>query len=438
MTKKNIFKNKFYTHLDMKKRYENYLKCISNPKRIESHGFYPFIHYKIVFDKYSVNEETGEKFIKNKERNIFYSSHIDRFIYQYYGDKINDVYNKISIEKGIGKVATAYRNNLFGKCNIHFAKEALEFIVKSQKAFIFVGDFTGFFDNLEHEYLKEKLKEVLEVHRLDNDYFAVFKNITKFTYVEREDIEKVKGKENKEFRKESKYFDTKEFREFKKEYLKRNDNNYGIPQGSSISSVFSNIYMIEFDKKLNDYVTSNRGMYRRYCDDLIIIIPMEENEIDQGVYDKHIEIIDQIRGCIPRLTLNLNKTEQFYYNKDSDQKLVNLKEGKHILDYLGFSFDGEFVRIREKSLFKYYCRAYKKIRSFKRSKGEINEHAIKKSLFRLYTHLGDKKYNTKAYGNFLTYARKSEEIFCESKYLNSKINSQVKRHWNKISKKLNE
>jgi len=437
MNKKSIFKNKFYTHLDIKKKYENYLNCISNPKWIESHGFYPFIHYKIVFEKYTLNKETGKNFIKNKERDIFYSSHIDRFIYQYYGDKLNDLYNKISIETGIGKVATAYRNNLFGKCNIHFSREALEFIVKSRKAFIFVGDFTSFFDNLDHKYLKEKLKQVLKTDRLNNDYFAVFKNITKFTYVEREDIEKVKGKKNKELRKEVKYFNTRELREFKKEYIKRN-NNYGIPQGSSISSVFSNIYMIEFDKRLNDYVTSNRGMYRRYCDDLIIIIPMEENQIDQQIYAKHIKKIDHIRGCIPRLTLNLDKTEQFYYNKDSDKKLVNLKDDKHILDYLGFSFDGEFVRIREKSIFKYYCRAYKKVRSYKNNKGQINEHAIKKSLFRLYTHLGDKKYNTKEYGNFLTYARKSEEIFCQSKYLHSKINSQVKRHWNKINKKLNE
>ncbi|MCB2358671.1 reverse transcriptase domain-containing protein [Clostridium estertheticum] len=437
MNGKTIFKNKYYTHLDIKKDYLKYEKMIKDAEWIKTHGFYPFIHYKIIYNKYIYNKENNTREKKEKIRKIFYSSHIDRYIYQYYGQVVNNAYDKLSVEKGINKVATAYRDNLKGKCNIHFAKEALEFISKCGSAFVFIGDFTSFFDNLDHEYLKEKIKQVLKVNRITVEQYSIYKSITKYTFVELEDIEKEKGKKSKEMRGNSKYFDTAEFRQFKKRNLKRNDNNYGIPQGSAISSVYSNVYMIDFDIQVNNFVTSRRGLYRRYCDDLIIIIPMNEMEINENKYMDYVELIDEIRKSVPRLDLNSDKTEQFIYNASSNRKLINLKGGSNILNYLGFSFDGEVVRIREKSLFKYYCRAYKKVETVKRYKGKINEYAIKKSLYQLYTHLGDYKYS-KGYGNFITYVRKSEEIFNESRYLKNKIHDQIKRHWQKINKRLQE
>ncbi len=436
MRKRKKIEDKYYTHLDIKKKYSSYEKKLCNPDWVKKHGFYPFIHYQIIFNKYILNIE-GHKEKKQKIREIYYSAHVDRFIYQYYAQLINDKYNTYTIDKGINAVSTAYRNNKKGKCNIHFAKEVLEFLCKKEEAFVFVGDFTSFFDNLEHEYLKKRLQQVLGVEKLLDDYYQVYKNITRFTYVELVDIESFKNKKRKDMRRLEKYFETSEFQKFKKENLKRHMENYGIPQGSSISAVLANVYMTEFDKKINDYVTSNNGLYRRYCDDIIIIIPMTQQLLSEQKHLLHIQKIDNITKSVPRLELNLDKTEQYFYDANAERKLIDVKGSKNCLSYLGFSFDGQYVRIREKSLFKYYCRAYKKVKTVKKHKGQKDEYVIKKSLYKLYTHLGDKKYPGKN-GNFITYANKAHSIFKDSDCLESKIYSQIKKHWNKINKRLNE
>lgn len=68
------------------------------------------------------------------------------------------------------------------------------------------------------------------------------------------------------------------------------------------------------------------------------------------------------------------------------------------------------------------------------SKDEKAYNAGRKAVYKLYTHLGAKR--KKGYGNFLTYAYKSHDIFDESSLLESEIRNQVKRHWWKIEQKL--
>ena len=53
----------------------------------------------------------------------------------------------------------------------------------------------------------------------------------------------------------------------------KNPNSYGIPQGSPISALLANVYMLDIDKKIYEIVTGHNGMYMRYSDDFIIILP---------------------------------------------------------------------------------------------------------------------------------------------------------------------
>ena len=157
---KQIYQDKFYTHFDIKKYHKEYQQKVQNIKWVSKHGFYPFIHFQMNCSKYT-NDLKGHKFLKEKVRDIYYAAHIDRFIYEYYGNRLNNQYNNYVKSKGIGKVSTAYRNCMPGKCNIDFAKEVFEYIVKCKSAYIFVGDFSKFFDKLDHKYLKEKIKCVI-------------------------------------------------------------------------------------------------------------------------------------------------------------------------------------------------------------------------------------------------------------------------------------
>ena len=222
--------------------------------------------------------------------------------------------------------------------------------------------------------------------------------------------------------------------------LKRNCKVFGIPQGSPISAVYANVYMVDFDKMLNDYVTSRKGLYRRYCDDIAIVIPMRDAELSKEAFYDIVNKVDDIRSRIPRLGLNLDKTGKFVYRQGSFE---SLDSDKHVMSYLGFDFDGKCVSIRDKSLFKYYRRAYKKAKgvkflkkmSFVDENYEKAYNAGRKALYKAYTHLGVSK-NPHKYGNFLSYAYKAHRIFSSSSLLESNIRRQIRRHWQKIEQRL--
>lgn len=317
---KQIYKDKFYTHLDTKKYHTDYQDRVQNIKWVSRHGFYPFIHFQMDCSKYT-NDLNGNKYIKEKTRDIYYAAHIDRFIYEYYGNRLNNRYNKYMKSKGINRVSTAYRNCTPGKCNIDFAKEVFEYIVECESAYIFIGDFSQFFDKLQHRYLKEKIRDVTGTNSLDAADYVIYKNITKFAYVEADDIESVKGKYRRDMRNLEKYFETDEFHNFKKEHPYKNIKDYQIPHGSSISAVYANVYMVDFDKRINDFVTSRKGIYRRYCDDIIVVVPMTRDEIINGKNEEIADFIYKTGDDVPNLELNEDKTEHFFYKEGVIEKL---------------------------------------------------------------------------------------------------------------------
>lgn len=450
-------KGRNYAHFDKKISLKTVWNYISNSKNIISHSFFPFIYYVQKFEKFD-SKETNK--IKEKKRPICYSSHMDRYIFSYYGFKLNQKYNKRIVQDKIDDCVLAYRDNLENQNNIHFAKRAFDFIKEQESCFVMIGDFTHFFDNLEHKYLKDMLCSLLNVNKLPDDHYAVYKNITKFSkayltnLLKINDFNEDSAKNIIELNKQDIILPLDKFRELKKNeklIIEKNPHNYGIPQGSSISAVLSNIYMLEFDKKINDYVKSNNGLYLRYSDDFIIIFPNLNNTEFTEKYDEIKKIIK-----IPKLDLQTEKTQIFKYES---KKVIgcnhlftdNKSKQKNSLDYLGFTFDGQKITIRDKTITKYYYRTYRKADNIIKMKwlSSKGNRISCTELYRVYSKKGafptEEERKKGERGNFISYVKRAEKVFGkEEPYIGrvakvhmAKIRKRLKAK-NKTNKKLQE
>ena len=396
-----------YLHCDLKLSCDKAWAYISDEGKVSRHGFYPFIHFSQKQVRFRA--KTSEKKEKDpKNRDLYYCAHIDRYIYSFYGFKLNEKYNKWLERNELSNVAVAYRTDL-GKSTIHFAKEAFDGISKLGSAEVFVGDFSKFFDNLDHFYLKQRLKDLLEVTHLPPDFYNIYKNITKFSFIELDDLVrivlnlpkdvKVTRNHLKDFREKSndlvRLFSPEYFRDHKKELLHVNKNKYGIPQGAPISAVLSNIYLMKFDKDINEYVTNLGGFYLRYCDDFILAIPSEKVTLEE-IKRK----IQQSVKSIPRLILKDEKLQFLHYNSS----VILCGDKKTDVSFLGFSFDGSIIRLRDKTVSRYYGRLHRKIRTINYQRDKNLPGGGTKNLYKMFSKSGVRE------GNFLTYVNRAKRI----------------------------
>ncbi|MEK4426905.1 reverse transcriptase domain-containing protein [Solibacillus sp. FSL K6-1523] len=442
------YKTKGYLHFDERIHIGHMKANLLNEDWIASYAFLPFIHFEMDFKRYVTIKEIDEQgqVTKRKERGkpksrkIFYAAHKDGYIYKYYGDLLNNAYNIYASENNIDDNVVAYRNNKLGKNNIDFAFEVFEHLFKFENAVVISSDFTNYFNNISHKTLKQNIRRVLGVENLKLDWYQVFKNLTQFTYVNREDIDMfLEAKHGRTFNKKIKTYQinrimtSSEFREFKNGKLEPNPNpkSYGIPQGSSMSAVCSNVHLIDFDKEISEWCKqkSTNAMYRRYCDDLIVIIPIENQNTDEFaiIRNELFGIIDKYKS--DGLVVQPEKTEIRLWN---GEKILDEQLQPSKLDYLGFVTDGQMIQLREKSLFNYYTRAYRKAKTVKRIEYATERSGPKRSLYDLYTHLG---FDYKKRGNFVTYAYRAHKKMCRLP-VKSLIKKQVKRHWGRIQRRL--
>lgn len=295
-----------------------------------------FIHYPLIVRyKKQLKFKNGKK--KVKLRKLSLVSHKDSVLLKFYSQILNDYYEEYLIKNELTSEVVAYRK---GKDNIGTAKEVFDFIKKhslKKECYVIKGDFCSYFDNLNHKILKDNLKKVLGCQRaLSSDWYSIYKFITKMPYVSYKSIQDF-GKNKSSYFKDGK--ELSQAIKNKKIKLQKAPRK-GIPQGTSISGILANIYAIEMDKKLKKLVESYSGMYRRYSDDFIIVLSdINKSKLD-AVYKEIENIVD-----VAKQKLEKEKTGkyQFYGNECIDLN----KNVKSKLVYLGFSFDGRKVLLRE-------------------------------------------------------------------------------------------
>ena len=428
-------------------------KYVTSPEMVAKHSFLPFIHKTAkvkkfrkvysdkdgkVHDSYKVGDKVLRK-VDEKKRELFYACHMDSLIFSYYAKLLSDHYEEKvkSPEYNLDEVVNAYRSipvypnneNSSNKCNIDFANDVFKYVLnyKEKEFSVIAFDISSFFDNLNHKKLCEVWAEVINEVRLPPDHFNVFKNITRFSHVDIVDIfEEFKdkiytrkiGKNGKPLEIRQKKVDTirylrnqnaiafctkEEFFNLKGKLLQPSKTkklkdgkivyrNFGIPQGSPISSVLANIYLLHFDKIVNKFIKVNGGIYRRYCDDIVVVCPLKvKDNLTEIVYREIVNF---------NLEIQKSKTQIFQFKRAKDelhcgQEFDGITNWDKNFIYLGFEFDGNSVLLKSASISGYYRKMKRAIRRakhysarrFSTTRGQI----FKRRIFKKFSYKGAKK-----------------------------------------------
>jgi len=417
------YRSRGYLHFDQPINQEKATLLVTSPSRVAKHPFFPLISYVVLSKKISKDQSTGTLNVVTKDRPIAYSAHKDSHIYAYYSQILSEKYEKELIKSNLQDSILAFR--ALGKSNIDFAYEAFCRIKKLGECSAVALDFSKFFDTLDHDLLKKSWVNLLGKQKLPTDHFNVYKSLTKYSKVDKTTLYKALSISiNNPKNGRSRVCNASEFRSMVrgKGLIETNKSRYGIPQGSPISALLSNIYMLEFDKEMKRFVDIYNGYYYRYCDDMLFIVPTELRDTVAGFAVKHVKAL--------KVSINPKKTELRSFKKVGDTLI-----SEQMLQYLGFMFDGENIYIRSSSLARYSekmkrgislakqtMRKYNDIRA---EKGATEKELFKKKLYSRYTHLGAK--------NFITYGLRAAKKMDNSKT----IRRQLKPLWQRFHEEIN-
>ena len=424
-------------------------KYVTNPDKIACHKFVPLLHRTITQRKYRPDKNAPknnagkrQRIVKSKkERNIFFSSHLDSIVYGYYSHILTTAYEDYLKNKPYGSVAVAYRKIPIGngrsgnKSNIEFAFEALDFIEKNKNRSlsIIVADVTSFFDNLDHRLLHTQWKRVLRVNNLPEDHYVVYKNLVDKKYVNENELfnrfkhklmverykphdtsekvikrKKVSRIYNMRHEKVVAFCSTDEFFEEATDLI-RHDKPFnqksrdskgkselkGIPQGTPISATLANIYMLDFDERVyNEVIKDDKnGYYQRYSDDLIIICDREDEDYFNDLIRNEIEVK-------AKLEIQEKKTNIYRYelNEDGEFRGGLYEDGvlntNRQLEYLGFMYDGKKVRVKTAGFSKFYRnmkKSYRRGAHFAKKAHIPSNSLFETRLYKRFTHVGSER-----------------------------------------------
>ncbi|QTN31178.1 hypothetical protein HZ994_02160 [Akkermansiaceae bacterium] len=429
------FKPRTYLHFDrpLSRAAAEALAC--DPVRVASRGFLPFLGYTVTTEKIQ-REPDGAITKKTKKREIKIASHRDAAIYAHYGDLLSEPYENALKRWGISSSVTAFRS-VGGGSNIDFAGEVFDYIDRHRPCVALAYDLEKFFDTLDHPALKERWTSVLGLARLPADHFAVFRSLTQFSWVDRDsvyglfDISLHNPKANQCRR----ICKPTEFRQTVRAggHLKFNPTpGQGIPQGSPISALLSNIYMLEFDTEMDALAKSVGGLYRRYCDDIMLVVPQPAQAMVNAT------MTDAVARA--KVRLNFDKTDIVTFPTGNGQS------GSGQLQYLGFTYDGSRKLLRLGSLGRYYGKMRAAVSLAKQTQRKHNRIEVDKSLplsglktrklYTKYSYLITRRNrfptrDKRAQGNFLTYAYRAAK-----KLGAPEIKRQVRNHWIKLQQEI--
>lgn len=434
-TRSGWYRTRGYPHFDRSLAESSACALATNPERVASHAFHPFLAFHIARRRYK-KQDDGRRLISNKPREVAAASHADAAILSYYTWLLKPAYEAVVKAAGIDQAVIAYRRFTPPKCNIHFAMDAFQEIERRGECRALALDIEGFFDNIPHEPLKQAWVELLNLPRLPSDHFAVFKAVTRWAKVDRDRAYEALGigrSKQEQLSSQKPLCSAAEFRKvirggglIEQGWRGSGIHCRGIPQGSPISALLSNLLMLEFDKIVHAACTQHDVYYRRYSDDILII--------------GHPEVVQHVRLRMEQelqllgMSFNDGKALAADFGRDETGEL----RSNRAFQYLGFTFDGQRVLIRPETLAKFAQRMKRGVESARRAARSSGKRGgspriRRQELYARFGHVGPthamrrRKATSRLKTNFYSYAMKSGSVIDSAA-----ISRQLRRHWPRL------
>lgn len=327
-----------YVHFDTALSRNDCKQLVCDPSAVSRHAFYPFIRHDIVRNKFK-RMGLGQIKRSKKVRDIRYAAHADAAIYAYYNFVLMEYYEAQLKARGLTECVIAFR--ALGKSNVDFAQEAFGWIDTHRPCFALGFDVQDFFGSLDHGLLRNQWAALIGTASLPDDHYAVFKSLTKHASVELIAARKALNLSRTSLERIHRLCTPAEFRKVIRGggLVQTNLKGCGIPQGSPISAALSNIYMLPFDAHVKAVIEGLGGVYRRYCDDILVVVP----EMDVVPIFK---LVDSQLAAL-KLTMQHAKTVQSHF-EDGKSDIP--------LPYLGLIYDGADVFLRASGVARFYLK----------------------------------------------------------------------------------
>ncbi len=373
-------RKKTYPHFDRLISDETISKIVTDPIRVAENKFFPFILFVKKYKPY--DKKTPRALRDIKDRKIRYACRKDAYIFERYRGLLVPCYEAALAAAGIVDVPIAYRrlktDKGRGKSSVEFAKDAMDVICTMRPCYAVTLDISKYFENLDHARIYSLWARLLGRKTLPKDHLAVFKAITRYAEVDRDAayerlgfIGPLKGKSRKGFLVKKNEIPhqictPKQFREMifgeAAGYTKlvvQNKKPFGIPQGAPISDLIANFYLIDFDREVQSYVKTLDGYYRRYCDDIILVLPDNREAVDVC-----LEFVSTaLKKAGDHLEIKPKKTRIHRFGTKTVDCIFAHEGKKPPFEYLGFQFDGAHARLRSGTMSNFYRKVTFAVRS---------------------------------------------------------------------------
>ena len=387
----SVSKERRYRHFDLPLTEAQRAQTIDFGREGRPRRFLPMLGFTEVSRRVGRKVDKSLDRKKPKERPIRFAGHADAAYLEGYAAYLSPAYERALAADGTASAVLAYRRG--GGTNIHHAKALFDEIRVRGECSVFAMDISGFFDCLDHILLRDEIAGLIGASRLDGHHGTVWKNVTRYSWVETDDLDALLGRRrNGKGRVSSPEDFEKHVRGRKDGLIRTHDQPFGIPQGTPVSGLYANIYMRSFDREMVEVAAQLGGSYRRYSDDIAVVLPL-------GAKARHVVPVVEKMLADHGLAMSVAKTET-----------ADFRGGRLVSDrpiqYLGFTFDGEQTLIRPSSLDAYRAKMedgiHAKIVAASQKRVPSFEVYKREALSR-YTHLGKRR-------NFLRYAYEAAEV----------------------------